>query len=80
MLLMLFFVLGVYFRCPLISDEVLTKEEWKLKIREFLFSTLEEEKGMTSCLIIYSCNYNRSKVSNNKLVLNIYKTIVDIEN
>ncbi|KAJ8963065.1 hypothetical protein NQ318_018529 [Aromia moschata] len=56
-------VIGVYFRCPLISDEVLTKEEWKVKIKEFLFNTLEEERGMTACLIIYSCNYNRTKVT-----------------
>ncbi|XP_023025952.2 GDI interacting protein 3 [Leptinotarsa decemlineata] len=56
-------VKGVYFRCPLISDEVLTKDEWKVKIKEFLFNTLEEERGMTACLIIYSCNYNRSKVT-----------------
>lgn len=55
-------VKGVYFRCPLISDEVLSKEEWKVKIKEFLFNTLEEERGMTACLIIYSCNYNRTKV------------------
>lgn len=55
-------ILGVYFRCPLISDEVLSKEEWKIKIKEFLFNTLEEERGMTACLILYSCNYNRTKV------------------
>ncbi|CAG9858135.1 unnamed protein product [Phyllotreta striolata] len=54
---------GVYFKCPLISDEILTKEEWKGKIKEFLFSTLAEERIMTSCLIIYSCNYNRTKVT-----------------
>ncbi|CAH1169858.1 unnamed protein product [Phaedon cochleariae] len=55
-------VKGVYFKCALISDEVLTKDEWKVKIKEFLLNTLEEERGMTSCLMIYSCNYNRSKV------------------
>lgn len=54
---------GVYFRCPIISDEVLTKEEWKNKIKEFLFEQLEEERGLTACLIIHSCNYNRTKVS-----------------
>jgi UBX domain-containing protein 6 len=53
---------GVYFRCPLITDEVLTKEEWKVKIKEFLFEQLEEERGLTACLIIQSCNYNRIKV------------------
>ncbi|XP_028133703.1 UBX domain-containing protein 6 [Diabrotica virgifera virgifera] len=56
-------VKGVYFKCPLISDEVLPKEEWKVKIKEFLFNTLEEERGMTSVLLIYSCNYNRTKVT-----------------
>ncbi|KAL1513965.1 hypothetical protein ABEB36_003299 [Hypothenemus hampei] len=55
-------VKGVYFKCPLISDEVLSKDEWKPKIKEFLFTALEEERGITSCLILYSCNYNRSKV------------------
>ncbi|RZC43041.1 UBX domain-containing protein 6, partial [Asbolus verrucosus] len=52
----------VYFRCPLISEEVLSKEEWKVKIKEFLFEQLEEERGLTACLIIQSCNYNRTKV------------------
>ncbi|EFA06437.1 UBX domain-containing protein 6 [Tribolium castaneum] len=55
-------VKGVYFRCPLISEEVLTKDEWKVKIKEFLFEQLEEERGLTACLIIQSCNYNRNKV------------------
>ncbi|XP_063905926.1 UBX domain-containing protein 6 [Zophobas morio] len=55
-------VKGVYFRCPLISEEVLNKEEWKIKIKEFLFDQLEEERGLTACLIIQSCNYNRTKV------------------
>lgn len=53
---------GVYFKCPLISEQVLPKEEWRVKVREFLFQQLEEEKGLTACLIINSCNYNRTKV------------------
>lgn len=56
-------VKGVYFKCPLVSDEILSKEEWKVKIKEFLFAALEEERGITACLILYSCNYNRSKVT-----------------
>lgn len=56
-------VKGVYFKCPLISDEVLTKEEWRVKIKNFLFEQLEEERGLTACLIIHSCNYNRTKIS-----------------
>ncbi|CAH0551654.1 unnamed protein product [Brassicogethes aeneus] len=55
-------VKGVYFKCPLVSEAVLSKEDWKVKIQEFLFEQLEEEKGLTACLIIHSCNYNRAKV------------------
>lgn len=55
-------VKGVYFKCPLVSDEILSKEEWKVKIKEFLFAALEEERGITACLILYSCNYSRTKV------------------
>ncbi|KAL3285512.1 hypothetical protein HHI36_000043 [Cryptolaemus montrouzieri] len=53
---------GVYFRCPFISEDILTKEEWRARIKEFLFEQLEEERGLTACLIIYSCNFNRTKV------------------
>ncbi|KAK5648879.1 hypothetical protein RI129_003771 [Pyrocoelia pectoralis] len=55
-------VRGVYYRCPMISEEILSKDEWKTKIKEFLFEQLEEERGLTACLIIHSCNYNRIKV------------------
>lgn len=55
-------VRGVYYRCPLISEEILSKDEWKTKIKEFLFEQLEEERGLTACLIIHSCNYSRIKV------------------
>lgn len=57
-------VQGVYFRCPFISDEILSKDEWQPKIREFLFENLEPEKGLTACLIIHSCNKGREKISN----------------
>ncbi|KAK3914032.1 UBX domain-containing protein 6 [Frankliniella fusca] len=57
-------VQGVYFRCPLISDEILSKDEWQAKIRDFLFENLESEKGLTACLIIHSCNKGREKISN----------------
>lgn len=53
---------GVYYRCSMINDEVLTKEEWKAKIKQFLYDQLEEERGLTACLMIHSCNYNRTKV------------------
>lgn len=54
---------GVYFKCPMISGEILTKDEWKIKIKEFLYEQLAEERGLTACLIIQSCNSNREKVS-----------------
>lgn len=47
---------GVFFRCPLISEEILPKKEWKAKIKEFLFEQLELERGLTACLIIQNCN------------------------
>lgn len=53
---------GVYFRCPMVSNEVLAKDDWKIKIKEFLYEQLEEERGLTACLIIQSCNSNREKV------------------
>lgn len=49
-------VQGVYYRCPLVSDEILPKKEWKAKIKEFLYEQLEQEPGLTSCLIIHNCN------------------------
>lgn len=49
-------VQGVFFRCPLISEEVLPRKDWKVKIKEFLYEQLEHEKGLSTCLIIYNCN------------------------
>lgn len=47
----------VFFRCPLVSEEVLSKVEWQGRIKEFLYEQLNyEEKGLTSCLIIVNCN------------------------
>lgn len=42
---------------------MLSKEEWKVKIKEFLYEQLADERGLTACLIIHSCNKNRDKVS-----------------
>uniref|UniRef100_A0A023EZY3 Putative ubiquitin regulatory protein n=1 Tax=Triatoma infestans TaxID=30076 RepID=A0A023EZY3_TRIIF len=55
-------VQGVYFKCPLIGPEILPKEEWKNKIKDFLYEQLETEKGFTSCLMIHTLNKNREKV------------------
>lgn len=49
-------VQGVYFRCALISEEILPRSDWKIRIRDFLYEQLEMEKGLTACLIIHNCN------------------------
>jgi UBX domain-containing protein 6 len=51
-------VAGVYFRCPMVSEEILPRKEWRTKIKEFLYEQLELEQGLrfTPCLIIYNCN------------------------
>lgn len=58
-------VAGVYFRCPYLSSEILSQDEWKGKIREFLYEQLKgEEAGLTACLIIQNCNTGRERVNN----------------
>ncbi|CAH2239673.1 jg12449 [Pararge aegeria aegeria] len=52
---------GVYFKCPLISNDILARDEWKKNIKTFLYEQLEDERGLTACLIIQSCNNNREK-------------------
>lgn len=40
----------------MISDEILPRNEWKAKIKEFLYEQLEHERALTACLIILNCN------------------------
>ena len=47
---------GVFFRCPLISDEILPKKDWKVKIKTFLYEQMPSDPGLTACLIIKNCN------------------------
>ena len=47
---------GVFFSCPLVSDEILPKKDWKEKIKTFLYEQLDADPGLTSCLIIKNCN------------------------
>lgn len=61
--LSIFAVTDVFFRCPYLSDEILLRDEWKKKIREFLYEQLMgEEAGLTACLIIQSCNSGKEKI------------------
>ncbi|XP_035209030.1 UBX domain-containing protein 6-like [Stegodyphus dumicola] len=55
-------VSGVYFTCPMIGPEILPKKEIENKIKEFLYAQLEQERGLTSCLIIHTLNKNKEKV------------------
>ncbi|KAG5675935.1 hypothetical protein PVAND_005792 [Polypedilum vanderplanki] len=57
--------IDINFTCSLISDEILPKKEWKQKIKDFLHEQLQLalsnstdhlDPGITSCLIIKSCN------------------------
>lgn len=47
---------GVFFSCPLVSEEILPKKDWKVKIKTFLYEQLDSDPGLTSCLIIKNCN------------------------
>ncbi|XP_016991531.1 UBX domain-containing protein 6 [Drosophila rhopaloa] len=47
---------GVFFRCPMISDEILPKSVWKARIKEFLYQQMETDRGLSACLIIHNCN------------------------
>jgi len=57
-----YIVSAVYFTCPIIGPDVLSKVEIEAKIKEFLLEQPAEELGVTSCLLIYSCNKGREKV------------------
>ncbi|KAK7060085.1 UBX domain-containing protein 6, partial [Halocaridina rubra] len=54
-------VQGVFFHCPLLGPEIASYNEIKQQIRDFLFSQVEEDKGVSSCLIIHTCNKNKEK-------------------
>lgn len=72
-------VASVFYRCPLVSDEILPKKEWRNKIKEFLYQQLETsgEKALTSCLIIQNCN-TKEKVRKNPNEL--YNQLLVIDN
>ncbi|XP_063239310.1 UBX domain-containing protein 6 [Bacillus rossius redtenbacheri] len=53
---------GVYFKCPMVGPEVLSKEDWNAKIREFLYEQLGEERGLAAALIIHTLNRSKEKV------------------
>ncbi|XP_076060811.1 UBX domain-containing protein 6-like [Oratosquilla oratoria] len=52
----------VYFSCPLIGPELGTYEETKMRIQEFLYNQMDEDLGISACLMIHTCNKNKEKV------------------
>lgn len=57
-------VSGVYYRCGLVSDEVLDKETWYEKLEEFFgFQLADGEAGLSACLIITSCNDGTNRIN-----------------
>ena len=53
---------SVLYKCPLIGDQVLPKEEMRQAIKDFLYSQIEGEPGLTACLIIHTLNTDSEKV------------------
>ncbi|XP_050026963.1 UBX domain-containing protein 6 [Dermacentor andersoni] len=54
---------AVVFGHPLLGPELrLPYEELRLRIRQFLYEQMSEEPGLTSCLLIHTCNSPQSKV------------------
>lgn len=57
-------VTNIYYRCPYLSDEILSQDEWNVKIKEFLYEQLKgEDKGLISCLIIQNCNSKKNRIN-----------------
>ncbi|XP_076756153.1 GDI interacting protein 3 isoform X1 [Xylocopa sonorina] len=57
-------VTNIYYRCPYLSNEILSQDEWKVKIKEFLYAQLRgEEAGIISCLVIQNCNSKKEKIN-----------------
>ncbi|CAL7947213.1 unnamed protein product [Xylocopa violacea] len=57
-------VTNIYYRCPYLSNEILSQDEWKVNIKEFLYAQLKgEEAGIISCLVIQNCNSKKEKIN-----------------
>jgi UBX domain-containing protein 6 len=57
-------VSGIYYRCPIVSEEILDKNTWYEKIEEFFsHQLLDEEIGLSACLVIHSCNNGIERIT-----------------
>ncbi|KAL7304101.1 hypothetical protein TKK_0003561 [Trichogramma kaykai] len=64
---------GVYFQCPVISEEVLDRASWIERIPIFLHEELpESEPALIASLIINSCNVDADRVTACKNTLGKY--------
>jgi UBX domain-containing protein 6 len=73
-----FTVSGVFYTCPIIGPEILPRDAVENKIRTFLYEQLEQEMGLTACLMIHTLNKNKSKVQKGVETLSRYLTnIID---
>ena len=52
----------------MIGPEVLPKEAMRLKIKEYLFEQLNDEKGLAAALMIHTLNKDQEKVSGSKFI------------
>lgn len=51
-------------------------DEIKKQIREFLYSQMEEDRAISSCIIIHTCNKNKEKVCCLGLVIVVIVVII----
>jgi len=47
---------GVYFRCPHIGPQVLSRNQWKETIKKHLYDQLKKDKIITPCVIVKTLN------------------------
>ncbi|KOB68280.1 putative UBX domain-containing protein 1 [Operophtera brumata] len=48
--------------CPMLTDDILPREEWRAKIREFLEEMKGHDLAGAGALILQTCNSNREKI------------------
>lgn len=65
-------VQGLLFRCPLLGEQALPRDELDDELKKFLFEQLEGEKGLSAALIIVTCNKNEAAVRACIDILNKY--------
>lgn len=68
-------------RMWLSGPEVASYEEIKKQIRDFLYSQMEEDQAISSCIIIHTCNKNKEKVcylDDSTLIILVFTLLLNI--